>query len=244
VLNLPGIGRYTAGAILSIAFDAREPILEANTIRLFARLLGYSGNVHLQQGQALLWEFAEQLLPRVDIGLFNQALMELGSLVCAPATPACEDCPVAGLCQANRQNLQASIPAAKRKIKFEHIHEAAVVVRRRGRILLRQCEPGQRWAGLWDFPRVPIEIANKNNIAQALVQKVHKQTGMRIKSCKQLTTMKHGVTRYRITLDCFHAQLDSPALQSPTLRWVTPTELSDFPLSTTGRRLAKLIIEP
>ena len=95
VRRLPGIGRYTAGAILSIAFDAREPILEANTLRLLSRLLCYDGDPRSPDGQRLLWAMAEALLPRRGSGRLNQALMELGSEVCTARSPRCEQCPVA-----------------------------------------------------------------------------------------------------------------------------------------------------
>ncbi|MGI9427831.1 MAG: A/G-specific adenine glycosylase, partial [Bythopirellula sp.] len=100
--TLPGIGRYTAGAIVSIAYDQRAPILEANTIRLLARLIGYRDDPTKTAGQKLLWQTAEEVLPRKDIARFNQALMELGSLVCKPANPICPECPLESLCIAHR----------------------------------------------------------------------------------------------------------------------------------------------
>ena len=113
VLQLPGIGRYTAGAITSIAFDARSPILEANTIRLLSRLLAYRGDLQQAAAQKKLWAFAEQLLPQRKTGAFNQALMELGSLVCSPRSPDCRQCPVMSLCPTFREGLQDVIPAAQ-----------------------------------------------------------------------------------------------------------------------------------
>ena len=115
VRRLPGIGRYTAGAILSIAFDAREPILEANTIRLLARLLAYSGDPRSAAGSKRLWQMAEALLPRRNAGRFNQALMELGSEVCLPKSPKCDACPVAALCPTRAAGLQDRIPAPNKQ---------------------------------------------------------------------------------------------------------------------------------
>ena len=138
---LPGIGRYTAGAIASIAWDAREPILEANTVRVFSRLLGYRGDPARNEGQRLLWDFSAALLPQREIGLLNQALMELGSEICHPRDPLCDRCPVGGLCPTKQQGLQAVIPLPKRKTAYEDRHEAAVVVRRGARVVLRRCAP-------------------------------------------------------------------------------------------------------
>ena len=121
VRRLPGIGRYTAGAILSIAFDAREPILEANTLRLFSRLLAYDGDPRSTEGQRLLWAMAEAVLPRRGSGRMNQALMELGSEVCTARAPRCEECPVAALCRANQQGRQLEIPRPKAKRTIEAV---------------------------------------------------------------------------------------------------------------------------
>ena len=136
VRRLPGIGRYTAGAILSIAFDAAEPILEANTVRLLSRLLALRGDPSRAAEQQVLWEAAESLLPRRGAGTFNQALMELGSRVCQPRNPDCPRCPVAMLCPTHHAGLQDRIPARRRKPATEAVREAAVIVRRRGRVLL------------------------------------------------------------------------------------------------------------
>ena len=106
---LPGIGRYTRGAILSIAFEQREPILEANTIRLNARLLALEEDTSSKASQNALWDFAEDILPTKDIGLFNQALMELGGAICTPKSPRCLLCPVASICPTRAAGLQAEI---------------------------------------------------------------------------------------------------------------------------------------
>src|SRR6478609_967208 len=111
--QVPGIGRYTAGAIASIAFDRRAPILEANTIRLLSRLVAYRGNPHSQVGQRPLWLVAEEILPQKRVAEFNQALMELGSLICTPNEPKCAECPLATVCAAFAAGLQSEIPPAK-----------------------------------------------------------------------------------------------------------------------------------
>lgn len=243
--SLPGIGRYTAAAILSIAYDAQEPILEANTIRLFARLLALRGDLSSTKTQQPLWEFAEHILPRKETGIFNQALMELGSLICTPKAPACGKCPVADLCRARNEHLQAEIPFRGRRVRFEQVREAAVVIRRRGRILIRQCAPGERWEGLWDFPRFRLESDDENQMVSEVVGGVRALTGFTVHAGRHLATIKHGVTRFRITLYCFDATFVSADRPDPTrtdLRWVMPEELGEFPLNTTGRRLAKRVM--
>jgi A/G-specific adenine glycosylase len=243
--TLPGIGRYTAGAIASIAFNERVPILEANTVRLLARLMAYRDDPTKTAGQALLWATAEELLPQKRTSMFNQALMELGALVCVPGKPDCERCPVTAHCGAFRAGLQNELPCPTRKQQFLAVREAAVVIRKNGRVLLRQCQPNERWAGLWDFVR--FEIAGETQLAvhHELQAKTRDLTGLVIELGPLVATIKHGVTRYRITLECYTARHVAGRINSRQthLRWVRPGELGDYPLSTTGRKLANKICQ-
>ncbi|MGO8689919.1 MAG: A/G-specific adenine glycosylase [Thermoguttaceae bacterium] len=264
---LPGIGRYTAGAILSIALDQPQPILEANTSRLFCRLLAWPGDMASAAGQKLGWALAEALLPRRGAGRFNQALMELGSAVCQPRVPRCEVCPVAGLCRAQAEGLQLQIPPPKQKPAPQAVREAAVVVRRGGRVLLLRHPDGGRWAGLWDFPRFALEASRgqsqfssrglsqfssdengtvplAGDLSRALAAGVRTLTGVGVRPRRHLKTLRHGVTRFRITLECYEAESISPAqgkLAAAALRWVRPGELETYPLSSTARKLARLV---
>jgi A/G-specific adenine glycosylase len=244
VRRLPGIGRYTAGAILSIAFGQRQPILEANTTRLLARLLAYRGQPTSAEGQRLLWAAAEAVLPRKDVGHFNQAMMELGSEVCTARSPRCEQCPVVTLCGAHSQGLQHEIPQPKPKPAYEDVREAVVVVRRRGRVLLVRCGDGGRWAGLWDFPRLRVQSTRPADVERELVEGVRRLCGLTIRPGQRLATIRHGVTRYRITLDCYEAKYEAAAgvsAEAAQMKWLRPAELEAYPLSTTGRKLAKRI---
>lgn len=240
LLTLPGVGRYTAGAIVSIAYDEPAPILEANTIRLFTRLIAYVGKPTSAAGQRRLWGVAEEVLPRKNVARFNQALMELGALVCKPAAPDCAACPVGKLCKAHAEGSIDSLGPTTTKLKFTEVNEAAVVVRKGDRVLLRQCAEGERWAGLWDFPRFEIEAEGPLFATDELATKVHAQTGVRCEPGALITTLKHGVTRFRITLACYEARHTGGRLRSGS-RWAEPAELADLPLSVTGRKLAKRI---
>jgi A/G-specific adenine glycosylase len=237
--SLPGIGRYTAGAILSIAFDQSHPILEANTVRLFSRLLAYRGDTNSSEGKKRLWEFAAEIVPHVESGTFNQALMELGSIICAPRDPQCEICPAARLCPTRALGLQSQIPAAQPKAKYEDAHEACVVVWRDGKVLLRRCSDGERWAGLWDFPRFPVKRSPR--LTHQLVTGVQRLTGIEIDPDQRLTTIKHGVTRFRITLDCYHARWRGGKIVRNEMRWVQPGGLVKIPLSKTARKISHLL---
>jgi A/G-specific adenine glycosylase len=244
VRALPGIGRYTAGAILSIAFDQPQPILEANTIRLLARLIAYSGDTHSTAGQRLLWETAEQLLPRREVGRFNQALMELGSQVCTPREPRCDACPLAALCPTRRWQLADRIPAQRARPVIELVREAAVVVRRGDKVLIVRRQPGERWAGLWDFPRFALSSEAAAPLDEQLVAGVTDRAGVKVRPGELLTTIRHSVTRFRISLECYeavHIAKASRAAGEPETRWVRPSDLGEFPLSTSARKLARLL---
>lgn len=242
---LPGIGRYTAGAVLSIAFDARLPILEANTVRLFSRLLGFSGDATGRSGQELLWAMAEHLLPRRGSGRLNQALMELGSQVCTPREPGCDACPAAALCRAQAVGCPEAFPAPKKKIAIQARREAAVVVRRNQEILLLQCGPDDWWAGLWDFPRFALDAEGPLAVEREIVAKVAGLTGAAIRLGRHLGTLRHSVTRYRITLHCYEATWLSQRALAPgrSVRWVSPHELDACPLSAPGRKLSRIALQ-
>lgn len=241
VRRLPGIGRYTAGAILSIAFDASEPILEANTVRLLSRLLALRVDPSRASSQRLLWRAADEILPRRGAGEFNQALMELGSQVCRPRNPDCPSCPVGRLCPTGPAGQTAEIPPPRRKPVWENVRAAAVIVRRRGRVLLVRRGERERWAGLWDFPR--FEIQGECDIAARVLS----ETGVAIESLCPIATLRHGVTRFRITLDCFTAaalpgqrQSRQGSAKKVETRWANVAQLADYPLNSTGRKLAEL----
>lgn len=238
---LPGVGRYTRGAVLSIAFDQRQPILEANTIRLFSRLLAYAENPSATAGQKVLWQFAEEILPRKDVGIFNQALMELGGAICTPKVPRCLICPVATLCPTRAQGLQEAIPQPKKKMVYEELAETAIVVCKGQQVLLRRCAEGERWAGLWDFPRFASSERSKEDQGN-----VKSLTGINCEVGPVVATIKHGVTKYRITLTCKRAEFVSGRRKKgkAELVWVDMESLADYPLSVTGRKIAKMLPFP
>jgi A/G-specific adenine glycosylase len=248
VRALPGIGRYTAGAILSIGLDQRLPILEANTIRVFSRLTGFLGDPSASAGQKHLWSIAESLLPRRRCGSFNQALMELGSEICTPRSPACDRCPIAAHCEARRLNKVHAIPHPPRPTNYEDLVELAVIIQHRRRVLLRQCQAGERWAGLWDFPRFAADKALSPLDHQHIVVQTKQLTGLSITSGPRIATLKHGVTRFRITLHCHEAKLAHGAdskcpPRTENTRWVPIKDLKEYPLSVTGRRISRLLAQ-
>jgi A/G-specific adenine glycosylase len=243
VRDLPGIGRYTAGAIVSIAFDVPAPILEANTVRLFSRLIAFRGDPASSAGQGLLWQVAAAVLPARDRGTFNQALMELGSLVCTARAPRCHVCPLNAQCAAFARGQQDRIPRLRSKPPSEAVREAAVVVWRNDKVLLRRRARGERWAGLWDFLRFPVAARRGTPLRNELMGKVREQSGLVVRPPRRIATLKHTVTRFRITLDCYSTHLSGTKAQlsAGAWQWVDLAGLEDYPLSVTGRKLGRLL---
>lgn len=243
VVALPGIGRYTAGAILSIALDQRLPILEGNTQRVFARWIAMRGDVTRTPATSLLWEVSERMLPRASAGTFNQAAMELGALVCTAKNPACDSCPVRGLCAAHRDGSENEIPGKVSRISYEDRIEFAFIVQQPGRAcyLLRPLPEGARWAGLWDFPR-STDVAFKS--ANSAARHLSKEMGFDVDPVEKLTTIRHAVTKYRILLEVHRAQaaegLSNVSLPEPW-RFVDVAEMGRLAMSVTGRKIANML---
>jgi A/G-specific adenine glycosylase len=253
VLALPGIGRYTAGAILSISSGQRQPILEGNTQRVFSRWISLRGTPSETPNTRLLWQVAEAMLPRKDSGTFNQAAMELGALICTPKKPACGQCPVAGACQAYQTGVEEEIPGKVTRVLYEDRTEFAVVIvkpssgcRKAGEItdrcyLVRPLPAGGRWAGLWDFPRTTdTSYASVNAAAKQLSAEV----GVNIQPGIRLTKIRHAVTKYRISLHVHTGELlDTKQAPGKPWRYVSLAEMAELPMSVTGRRIVKLLME-
>lgn len=261
VLALPGIGRYTAGAICSFAYDQATPIVEANTQRLYARLLCLTQSLADKSSQTALWKFASDILPEGagrNARSINHALMELGALVCSPK-PDCDKCPLLSLCPTAKQGLQTEVPVAKKKTVYTDRAFAVVIVRdHQDRIFVRKCAAGEWWEGLWDFPRIEITDSDlaEIDVRPWLTQEVNKTFGLSVKNISEGSVIRHSVTRYRIQLRCFSAQMKSkltrlnlqnqnvPDLTTWSSRWVTMDELIHLPLSASGRKVSTLILVP
>ncbi len=257
--ELPGIGRYTAGAIASFAYDLPAPILEANTLRLYSRLAGFAGDPYTSQGQRVLWEVAEQLVPRSDPGRFNQALMDLGATVCRPEDPDCQRCPLRTVCTAWLEGTVDEIPRAKPRPLVTSLVDVCVVPvveSRASRLLLRRYSNQERWAGLWDFPRLtlcsggaaeeyqPLTTSRADATRRrSIVDLFDREFGLKLALQDKFHELRHTVTRYRIRLVCYHATVSRRTIRSLQGEWreVTIDGLDDIPLTATGRRIAQHI---
>ncbi len=245
--ELPGIGRYVAGAVASFAFGQRAPIVEANTLRLYCRLLGYSADPRNSVGQQKLWAFAESILPTQNIGDFNQALMDLGSMVCTPKNPDCPRCPLKTVCCALASGTQHVIPQKATRPDVTDVTELTVAVLAGERVFIRRRGAEERWAGLWDFPRFACEPGEhtESRLLKMVTTHLKGEYGLQVAEVQPLIRLKHSVTRYRIDLRCYVAQLSGEAAERVRAdeAWVERETLEERPMSVTGRKFAVQLVE-
>ena len=243
---LPGVGRYILGAVLSQAFDRPLPIVEANSLRVLARLFGYRKDPREGEGKVWVWSAAEAVLPQKRAGDFNQSLMELGALICTPTAPACDQCPVSAHCIANRDGLQDVIPPKKKPVAITEVAEVGIVIRDGDKLLLcqRPASAG-RWQNMWEVPHAP--RAGDEDVNAAAMRVAKELTGFNIEPGAELLTVKHGVTRYAITLVCIEATLNGGAFAPGAYaeaKWVVPTDLANYPVSSPQRKLMTALADP
>jgi A/G-specific adenine glycosylase len=277
VLALPGIGRYTAGAICSIAFNQPTPVLDGNVIRVLTRVFGIAENPKEKETNAWLWQIAKQLVCRAktaketkeqnasrpsrssremnSCSFLNQSLMELGALVCTPRNPQCGVCPVKKLCVAFRENRVDELPNLGKREAATARHFVAVVVGRNGRFLIRQRPAGVVNAHLWEFPNVEV-AAGVPPAATALAQAA-KKIGIELRDVKPLCTIKHSITRYRITLEAYRVNLGGTSCTDPHSKpaksgarvtcpagvgiWQTPAQMQGLAFGSAHRKILRLL---
>ena len=239
VLALPGIGRYTAGAICSIAFNQPMPILDGNVIRVLTRIFGIAENPKEKQTNARLWKLAEKLVSysktqtqRNSCSHLNQSLMELGALVCTPRNPQCLICPVNKFCIAFKENRTEELPNLGKREAATARHFVAFVIERDGKFLVQQRPVGIVNAHLWEFPN--FEINGKKKDAKEIFD-----SAFNFKTAKfqPLCTVKHSITRYRITLEAFRVQLPK-RLKTLNGIWLPRTRFDSLAFTAAHKKLA------
>jgi A/G-specific adenine glycosylase len=241
--RLPGIGRYTAGAIASIAFGLHEPVLDGNVMRVLTRLFDIHDVLQDSATQKMLWTLAEKLLSPARPGDFNQAMMELGAMVCTPRSPECGECPLAKTCRARKAGTQAELPNKKKAKAVPHYTVVAGVIRNaRGQILIDKRPATGMLAGLWEFPGGKVEAGE--TLEAALAREVMEEVGLTVEIGDLLDVTEHAYSHFRITMHtfaCTRIAGRTRAIECDAVKWVRAAELADYPFPKANHAVLKLL---
>lgn len=250
LMALPGIGRYTAGAIASIAFGERVPVLDGNVIRVFSRLLDLPDDVRETRTRNHLWQVAEDWLPDERPGDYNQALMELGQRVCLPRNPLCSECPVQPYCAAFANGTQAERPVKAKRQPTPHYDVAAGLIRdEAGRLLIAQRLEDGLLGGLWEFPGGKQEEGE--TLQECLRRELQEELAINVEVGEFFVQVKHAFTHFKITLHAFECRYlgalppyDEPqAIEAKDWAWVTEAELSRYSFGKADREVIRALQE-
>ena len=243
--RLPGIGRYTAGAIASIAFGQDEPALDGNIRRVLARVFDVAIPARSPEGERRLWELAAADLPPGRAGDYNQALMDLGATICTPHAPDCPSCPLNELCEARRLGIQEERPVLEEKAAMPHYTVTAAVITRAERILIAQRPLEGLLGGLWEFPGGKQEPGEQ--LEACLRREIWEELGVEISVGEPFGVYQHAYTHFRVTLHAFCCVLSNGGQPQPLhardLRWVRRDELPEYPMGKIDRRIARRLLE-
>ncbi|MCC6796867.1 MAG: A/G-specific adenine glycosylase [Candidatus Hydrogenedentes bacterium] len=229
--TLPGVGRYTAGAIASIAFGERVPVLDGNVIRVLSRIYNLDACTDAPKTREQLWEIAAALVPARDPGDFNQAMMELGARVCTPKVPLCVDCPVMKHCRARAVGVELQRPVRKQKKETPRREMVAAAIKQKGNYLLAKRPQNGLLGGMWELPGGAVR--NGETHQRALTRELKENFGLCVKPGKLIASVGHAYTHFKITLHVYNCELveGTPAAKGhEETRWFAPKSFSTLAL--------------
>ena len=238
LLHLPGIGRSTAGAILSFAFHKDASILDGNAMRVLSRLFAVSGTPGERKTEQVLWQISEFLIPKGFSNPFNQALMDLGSLLCTPKEPQCSECPLRDLCKGRASGKPERYPSKRIKRTIPYVESVSGVIKKDGKVLLNQRPPSGLLGGLWEFPNWRIEEKQRSRLRLRLRKYIQQETKMNVEVKEFLGVLHHTYSHFKLTLNvfvCRHLNGDGKG------KWVPIKNLRLLPMSRIDRRIAQAI---
>jgi A/G-specific adenine glycosylase len=241
--KLPGVGAYTAGAILSIAFGKRLAAIDGNVVRVIARLFAIEDPVDESKAKKRIGGIAERLVPASEPGRYNQALMDLGSGICTPRSPACPACPLTTACKARKKGIQESIPVKKKAAALPHREAAVAVIRNdRGEILLVK-RPGRGLlGGLWSFPGGALKEGDAP--AAGLRRSLREELGLKAIPGRNMLSVEHGYSHFSVTVHVFPCTIRGAIPDSGSdvqLRWVGMKGLSRLAVSRLEEKILKVL---
>ncbi len=229
ILKLPGVGRYTAGAVLSIAFGKKVPVLDGNVKRVLSRLFCLKENGKDSRSEKRLWAVAESLLPAKSVGDFNQALMELGASLCIPNKPLCLSCPLNNMCEAKITNRQDRFPPPKPSVPAKKIEVSAAVIIKNKKVYIQRRPLNGLMGGLWEFPGGKRE--GNETMEECLLREIREELDVDVEIVEKLTIIKHSYTQFRVTLHVYRCRLPRGRIRAQSCeewKWAEPETLDSF----------------
>jgi len=242
--SLPGIGAYTAAALASIAFGVDAPAVDGNIRRVITRYFDIATVIHTAETEHAIRRQVAAHLPPGQAGDYNQALMELGALVCTPRSPRCADCPVREGCLARIRGVQEERPVRKKKSPPPHLVVTAAVFQEEDRVLLAKREPSGLLGGLWEFPGG--KQKSGETLEETLRREIREELGVDIQIEDPFGTYQHAYSHFSITLHAFQCRLISREIQlsdHTDWAWVPQGQLDDYPMGKVDRQIAERVGE-
>jgi A/G-specific adenine glycosylase len=239
---LPGVGKYTAGAIASIAYNEPVPVVDGNVKRVLARVYDIEEPIDATATDQRLWALAEGLLPKKRPGDFNQAMMELGARICTPRKPRCGECPVATDCKAHAEGTELLRPVKKPRKAVPHKEIVVAAILRDGAYLIGLRPPEGLLGGLWEFPGGKVETGESH--AAALTRECREELGVAVKVGGLIATVQHAYTHLRVTLNVYRCTVldGQPAPKTHTeLRWAAPEEFAQYAFPKANHKFLPLL---
>ena len=232
--KLPGVGRYTAAAIASMAFGQDEATLDGNIKRVLSRVFKIIEPVNTTHGEKILWGIVNEHLPAGHAGDYNQALMDIGALICLPIKPDCLGCPLKRICEAKKRGLQGELPVVKKKTKVPMIVKSAIVVIKKWKVLLLHRKSTGLLGGMWEFPSVEVNEDPERELTVLL----NSRYKLKVAKKSHLLTIKHAYSHFKLTEHAFLCTLKSERKLQPGFEWIPLKALSKFPMGKVDRQIA------
>lgn len=239
VRKLPGFGPYTTGAVLSIAFDKKLSIIDANVRRVVMRILSIEGEADTKHDKRVL-EYLLTVLPEKGVGDFNQGLMELGALVCRSKEPVCVQCPVSKFCLAYKEGRQELIPTPKKRI-VKDINAVIAVIEHKGKYFIQKRPSKGLLADLWEFPGGKMEAGETPK--EALIREVQEELGISPKSVKHLFDVQHFYTQFRVKLSVWRFDPIYIVPASKDRIWLNPSDFHKYPMPSGSAKIVEKIFK-
>ncbi len=237
--KFPGFGAYTTGAVLSIAFGKKIPIIDANVRRVIMRQLAMAGHADTAHDKKIS-AFLEDVFPREGAGDFNQALMELGALICRSRTPLCLACPVRNSCKAYERGVQEIIPEPK-KVLVRDVRVVVALIRNGKKYFIQKRSSLGLFADLWEFPGGKIEKGESEN--EALRREVREELGVKVSTAHLFMRTHHFYTQFKAHLAVYLCDVESSPKIDSTHRWVNPADLAKFPMLSGSAKIVERLTQ-